>query len=44
MKYQNPFKVSFDVVDNKDTFKIREQERKKKKQVIILNNNSGIIF
>ncbi len=33
MKYQNPFKVSFDVTDNKDTFKIREQERKKKKQV-----------
>jgi len=33
MKYQNPFKVSFDITDNKDTFKIREQERKKKKQV-----------
>ncbi|OUM56446.1 hypothetical protein PIROE2DRAFT_18953, partial [Piromyces sp. E2] len=32
MKYQNPFKVSFDITDNKDTFKIREQERKKKKQ------------
>jgi len=32
MKYQNPFKVSFDVTDSKDTFKIREQERKKKKQ------------
>ena len=36
MKYQNPFKVSFNVSDSKDTFKIREQERKKKKQVIIL--------
>jgi len=32
MKYQNPFKISFDITENKDAFKIREQERKKKKQ------------